>query len=351
MTKQWLDMGLRPRAVTRDLEWGIPVPLDGETWGGKCIYVWFEAVQGYSTCARIWSKTHAPSLPDGEETWKRWWCVGENGTVPRHLYFLGKDNIPFHTVIWPALILGLNHVHKGLTASDPSLLPGPGEFALESNVPAMEYLMLAGGQFSKSRKHAIWLPSFLERFPADTLRYFLSAQMPEEKDSDFTWDEFVAKINNVLNANLGNFVHRVLTLGCVCPLSRAARRLRFTMHTHQPKRSRRRSKKRLRISPHTCNPTSIEMHSKASWPCAVRSNQTLQVAAPWKHLKKLQEGSRRKSGPPCVLLAYCTILGHHDATVHPTSAQQLWVNLGNKDRGCRSTMERRHRLVCAAYLA
>ena len=81
----------------------------------------------------------------------------------------------------------------------------------------MEYLMLAGGQFSKSRKHAIWLPSFLERYPADTLRYYLSAQMPEEKDSDFTWQEFVAKVNNVLNANYGNFVHRVLTLGARLP--------------------------------------------------------------------------------------------------------------------------------------
>ena len=125
MTKQWLDMGLRPRAVTRDLSWGIPVPLDGGEWDGKCIYVWFEAVQGYSTCARIWSQNHASQLPDGEATWKRWWCVDENGTHPRHLYFLGKDNIPFHTVIWPALILGMNHVNNGLTADDPVALPGP----------------------------------------------------------------------------------------------------------------------------------------------------------------------------------------------------------------------------------
>ena len=88
MTKQWLDMGLRPRAVTRDLEWGIPVPLEEESWIGKCVYVWFEAVQGYSTCARIWSEVHSDSLPDGTDTWKRWWNVADDGTVPRHLYFL-----------------------------------------------------------------------------------------------------------------------------------------------------------------------------------------------------------------------------------------------------------------------
>ena len=147
MTKQWLDMGLRPRAVTRDLSWGIPVPLDGEEWGGKCVYVWFEAVQGYSTCARIWSSDVAAgnAHPDGADAWKRWWSIAEDGTVPRHLYFLGKDNIPFHTVIWPALILGLNHAAHGKTSTDPIEMPGPGDLALETNVPAMEYLMLAGG--------------------------------------------------------------------------------------------------------------------------------------------------------------------------------------------------------------
>ena len=280
---------------------------------------------------RIWSARNAKQLPDGEDTWKRWWNIAEDGTKPRHLYFLGKDNIPFHTVIWPALLLGLNHVNKGLTASDPIELPGPGEFALESNVPAMEYLMLAGGQFSKSRKHAIWLPSFLERFPADTLRYFLSAQMPEEKDSDFTWDEFVAKINNVLNANLGNFVHRVLTLGARLPVEPGGSP--FAIHDAHP--STQALKKEVEeafeeITSH-CNPTSIEMHSKASWPC-LAGNQTLQVAAPWKHLKKLQEGHEESLAH----LAFCWRIARFLAITMqpfmPTSAQQLWVNLGNKDR-------------------
>ena len=179
MTKQWLDMGLRPRAVTRDLDWGIDVPLEEDVWQGKCVYVWFEAVQGYLTCAKIWAQNNADRLDGGEHAWKRWWNVHEDGSVPRHLYFLGKDNIPFHTVIWPALILGLNQVAKGRTADEPIMLPGPGDLALEANVPAMDYLMLAGGQFSKSRKHAVWLPSFLERYDPDMLRYYLSINMPE----------------------------------------------------------------------------------------------------------------------------------------------------------------------------
>ena len=194
MTKQWLDMGLRPRVVTRDLSWGIS-PMEGDEWTGKCIYVWFEAVQGYSTCAEYGRATTHQST-------HRERMHGNDGgpltnwAKPRHLYFLGKDNIPFHTVIWPALILGLNQVHKGASASDPIALPGPGEFALESNVPAMEYLMLAGGQFSKSRKHAVWLPSFLDRYDPDTLRYYLSMNMPENHDTDFNWPDFVEKVNS-----------------------------------------------------------------------------------------------------------------------------------------------------------
>ena len=209
MTKQWLDMGLRPRAVTRDLEWGVPVPIDDDEFDGKCVYVWFEAVQGYLTCAQIWAERHAMNHPDASESWKRWWCVDENGNTPRHLYFLGKDNIPFHTVIWPALIMGLNMASNG---SSSATLPGPGDLHLEDNVPAMEYLMLAGGQFSKSRKHAIWLPSLLEKHDPDTLRYVLTINMPEAHDTDFNWGDFVEKVNTELIAAYGNFVHRIMTL-------------------------------------------------------------------------------------------------------------------------------------------
>ena len=205
MTKNWLNMGLRPRAVTRDMEWGIELPINDQRWDKKRIYVWFEAVQGYLTCSQIWSEKYSNNNDD----WKKWWHKSENGIEPRHIYFMGKDNIPFHTVIWPAIIMGLN---SSVSGNQPSCEIKPGELVLESNVPAMEYLMLQGGQFSKSRKHAVWLPSFLKHHDPDTLRYFLSINMPEGHDTDFRWEEYVDKVNNELIGNYGNFVHRVMTL-------------------------------------------------------------------------------------------------------------------------------------------
>ena len=205
MTKNWLNMGLRPRAVTRDMEWGIELPLSENEWKTKRIYVWFEAVQGYLTCSQIWSERFS----DNPDDWMKWWVKSDEGTEPKHIYFMGKDNIPFHTVIWPAIIMGLNSSNSG---NPPSSEIDSGELVLESNVPAMEYLMLQGGQFSKSRKHAVWLPSFLEHHNPDTLRYFLSINMPEGHDTDFRWEEYVDKVNNELIGTYGNFVHRVMTL-------------------------------------------------------------------------------------------------------------------------------------------
>tara|TARA_Y100001970_G_scaffold293962_2_gene445126 strand:+ start:2642 stop:4816 length:2175 start_codon:yes stop_codon:yes gene_type:complete len=211
MTKNWLNMGLRPRAVTRDIDWGIELPIEGEEWTSKRVYVWFEAVQGYYTCARIWSERYASSNghPDGDNAWERWWKVSEDGQTPKHIYFMGKDNIPFHTVIWPAIIMGINATRSGRPIAH---IESPGDMALESNVSSNEYLMLQGGQFSKSRKHAVWLPSFLEKYDADSLRYYLSINMPETHDTDFRWEDFVDRVNNELIGTYGNFVHRVMTL-------------------------------------------------------------------------------------------------------------------------------------------
>lgn len=205
MTKNWLNMELRPRAVTRDMEWGIKVPISDKDWDTKRIYVWFEAVQGYLTCSRIW----AENFSENSDDWKKWWTKSDDGIEPKHIYFMGKDNIPFHTVIWPSIIMGLNSANSGY---EPSSIIQPGELVLETNVPAMEFLMLQGGQFSKSRKHAVWLPSFLKNHSPDTLRYFLSINMPEGHDTDFRWEEYVDKVNNELIGTYGNFVHRVMTL-------------------------------------------------------------------------------------------------------------------------------------------
>ena len=321
MTKQWLDMGLRPRAVTRDLDWGIPLPLDGKEWNGKCIYVWFEAVQGYYTCAKLWAERYASS-----NDWEKWWKVSQDGSKPRHLYFLGKDNIPFHTVIWPALIMGLNHANNGLTHSDPPKLPGPGDLHLEDNVPAMEYLMLAGGQFSKSRRHAVWLPSFLERFDPDTLRYYLSINMPENHDTDFNWPDFVEKINSELIAAYGNFVHRVLTLGARLPSDRRLDSFENLSYCKDE------MEKLENI--HASVTSSLERHRfkealRSVMSAAQLGNQMLQAATPWKFINDLEgegtEESMAKLSFGWRLSRYLAILAQ---PFLPFSSQRLWDAIG-----------------------
>ena len=321
MTKQWLDMGLRPRAVTRDLEWGIPLPLEGDEWDGKCIYVWFEAVQGYYSCAKLWANRFSDT-----KDYEKWWKVSESGNPPRHLYFLGKDNIPFHTVIWPAIIMGLNHANKGLDLSTPPSLPGPGDLSLEDNVPAMEYLMLAGGQFSKSRKHAVWLPSFLERFDPDTLRYYLSINMPEAHDTDFNWPDFVEKINSELIAAYGNFVHRVLTLGDRLPNERQ-------LSTFDDLSYCKDEMVKLETL-HQQATSSLERHRykealRTIMSAAQLGNQMLQAATPWKFLKDLDAEGAKDS---MAKLAFGWRLSRYLAIMTqpflPFSSQRLWESLG-----------------------
>ncbi len=178
-----LREGLHNRAMTRDIDWGVPVPLEG--YENKRFYVWFEAVMGYFSATKAWAENNGD--PDA---WKRFWVEPDGETY----YFQGKDNVPFHTVIWPAILLA----YGGLN--------------LPTDVVANEYLNLGGFDFSKSRGHAVWLPDFLTRYDPDPLRYYLASIMPETSDSEFTWEGFVAANNNELVANIGNFVHRILTI-------------------------------------------------------------------------------------------------------------------------------------------
>jgi methionyl-tRNA synthetase len=183
LTVNFIGQGLRPRPITRDLEWGITVPVPG--FELKRIYVWFEAVIGYLSASKQWA------AEQGEpEAWREFW-----GPTARSYYFIGKDNIPFHTIIWPAMLMGY----------DPELI-------LPYDVPANEYLTLERRAFSTSRNWAIWAPDFLSRYDPDPLRYILSINMPEGSDTDFSWAEFVRRNNDELLANYGNFVHRVLTM-------------------------------------------------------------------------------------------------------------------------------------------
>jgi methionyl-tRNA synthetase len=182
-TRAYLREGLRDRAITRDIEWGVPVPLEG--FEERRIYVWFEAVIGYLSASKEW----AASTGD-PEAWRVFWDPGD----VRAYYFIGKDNIPFHTMIWPAMLMG----YGGLN--------------LPYDVPANEFLTLEGRQFSTSRDWAVWLPDYLDRFPPDPLRYHLAANMPESGDADFSWAEYVRRNNDELVATYGNLVHRVLSL-------------------------------------------------------------------------------------------------------------------------------------------
>ncbi|MCK5773199.1 MAG: methionine--tRNA ligase [Thermoplasmata archaeon] len=181
-TENFIREGLRDRAITRDLNWGVPIPLEG--YEDKRIYVWFEAVCGYLSASREYSqKKGQPDL--WEDYWKDEAC--------RHYYFLAKDNIPFHTIIWPAILIGY------------------GGLDLPYDIPSNEYLQWDGEQFSKSRGHGVTVNGFLQDHPVDALRFYLSVNMPESRDSNFDLKEFVQKNNTELLGAFGNYLHRVVT--------------------------------------------------------------------------------------------------------------------------------------------
>jgi methionyl-tRNA synthetase len=193
LTRRYLKEGLRDRAITRDIEWGVPVPVAG--FENKRLYVWFEAVIGYLSASKQWAKENGD-----EEKWRSFW----QDDSARSYYFIGKDNIPFHTLIWPAMLMGYD-----------------GGLRLPDDIPANEFLTLEGKKFSTSKNWAVWLPDYLSRYAPDPLRYLLSINMPDTGDTDFSWREFVRRNNDELVATYGNLVNRVLTItyrnfdGCV----------------------------------------------------------------------------------------------------------------------------------------
>ena len=181
--KSWIDNGLKPRAVTRDLDWGIPVPIDGAE--GKVLYVWFDAPIGYISSTKEWAYNNGID-------WEPYWKDKETELI----HFIGKDNIVFHCIIFPII------------------LHASGSYILPKNVPANEFLNLEGEKISTSKNWAVWLHDYLKEFPnqQDTLRYVLTSNAPETKDNDFTWDEFQSRNNNELVAIYGNFINRVVVL-------------------------------------------------------------------------------------------------------------------------------------------
>ena len=182
-TENWLKDGMKDRAITRDINWGVKVPIEG--FDDKRIYVWFDAVIGYFSASKEWSQNI------GEQNkWEEWWKNKDS----KHYYFLAKDNIPFHSLIWPSILMGYNE-----------------NLELPYDIPANEYLRLKGEQFSKSRQTAVWVPDILQKFDVDPVRYYISINMPENKDTNWMWDDFVSKNNDELVGAYGNFIHRVRT--------------------------------------------------------------------------------------------------------------------------------------------
>ncbi len=181
---------LKGRPITRDIGWGISIPVEG--WENKRLYVWFEAVMGYLTASIEWA--HNTGQPDA---WKHWW-YNPNARIYN---FIGKDNIEFHTVIWPAELMGID----GLYADE-----GDGPITLPFDVPSNEFMNIEGEQFSKSRNWAVWLPDILERYDPDQIRYYVTMTMPESRDSDWSWEGFITRNNTELLAAWGNLVNRVL---------------------------------------------------------------------------------------------------------------------------------------------
>jgi methionyl-tRNA synthetase len=194
---------LQPRAITRDLEWGVPIPLEG--WrdrDDKRIYVWFDAVIGYLSASIEWARRRGEP-----EAWRKWW----QDPTARGYYFMGKDNIVFHSVIWPSILLG----YSGLDAQNLGSQHKPGSFGaleLPTEIVSSEYLTMEGRKFSSSRRVVIYVRDFLSRYDADALRYFIAVAGPESQDTDFTWAEFRRRNNDELVAGWGNLVNRSISM-------------------------------------------------------------------------------------------------------------------------------------------
>lgn len=252
-TRRYLSEGLKDRAITRDIDWGIPVPLEG--YESKRLYVWFEAVIGYLSASKEWAASGG-----NEDAWRPFW----QGAA-RSFYFIGKDNIPFHTIVWPAMLLG----YGGLN--------------LPYNVPANEYLTFAGAKFSSSRNRVVELPDYLSLYDPDPLRYLLSINMPETGDTDFSWQEFVRRNNDELVATYGNLAQRVLTF-----LQR-----QFEGSVPIATNIDERSRELLGLSEETLN-TVASLLERCSFKEAIRTamnlahdaNRYLDEKAPWKVIKE-----------------------------------------------------------------
>jgi methionyl-tRNA synthetase len=294
-TKRYLEEGLKDRAITRDIGWGITLPIDG--YQDKRIYVWFEAVIGYLSASIEWA-----SQTNQKGSWQKFWQDEEC----KSYYFIGKDNIPFHTIIWPAMLMGYGNLN------------------LPYDVPANEYLTIEGVKFSSSRNKAVWLPEYLSRYDPDPLRYYLSINMPETSDSAFSWREFVRRNNDELVATYGNLAQRVLTL-----IHR-----NFDGKVPEPTTLDNRAKGLITLCINTLSDVDRFLHEchfrdavRKNLALAQEANRYLEESSPWKSLKTDQKASATALYVVlCVLSALA--LGFYPFL--PFSSQRLYHFLGFK---------------------
>jgi len=259
-TWKYLNEGLRDRAISRDINWGVKIPLEG--FEEKRIYVWFEAVTGYLSASKEWAK-----LQGDENAWQEYWHDDA-----KSFYFIGKDNTFFHTLVWPAMLMGYENLN------------------LPYDVPANEFLTIEGVKLSTSRNWAVWLPDYLQRYDADPLRYFLTANMPENADSDFSWEKFLRCNNNELVATYGNLIHRALTF--------TYRNYSGTVPSpgelDEPSRSLLElSEKALTSVNDALGRCNFREALRLNMSLAQEANRYLEVQAPWKTIKSDREAAAR----------------------------------------------------------
>jgi methionyl-tRNA synthetase len=296
-SKRWLHEGLHPRALTRDNRWGIPAPFPGAE--DKTIYVWLEAVLGYVSAAVEWAERSGRP-----EEWKAFWFDKET----RNVHFIGKDNIPFHTIIFPALLLA---------TKDPYVLPW--------NVSSTEFIMFDNKRFSKSHRIGVWMDEALQVAPADYWRYLLIAIRPETKDANFTWKDFQARVNADLNDVLGNFIHRTLTFI----------KNNFSGSIPAPGELTERDEAvlaRLRESPRKASASLDQCKLREGLSAVIdlarEGNLYLSESEPWHAIKRDPVRARTAMFVCAQLVRSLAILL---APFLPTSAQSIWSQVGLQD--------------------
>ena len=294
-TKKYLGMGLKDRAITRDISWGVPLPL-GE-YHDKRLYVWFEAVIGYISASKEWAIKRG-----NPEAWKPFWEDKET----KCYYFIGKDNIPFHTIVWPAMLMGLDNVN------------------LPYDVPANEFLTIEGRKLSSSRNWAVWVPDYLSRHKPDPVRYMLSINMPENSDTDFSWREFVRRNNDELVATYGNLAQRTLTFTYKKYNGQVPPKGELDLESHRLLDEAQNTLNKVAHAITLCN---FREAIREAMSLASKANKYLELTSPWKLVK---EDESAAASALYTVLAVLNVLKIVFYPFLPHSSQKLHEYLGGK---------------------